>query len=115
MSKKVQTDAAPAKPALVHRATNFASYYVNNTSITGTPWDIALMLGRIVDIQDGAPIVEQFAQVYMSPQHAKAVAELLTKQLAHYEATHGVIPSTGYVTKGSVGKALIPKDHPPRT
>ena len=106
-SKKKSPDIkvqAASKPPEVRRRPDLAVYYVNNTGIIGTPWDISLLLGRIVDIEDGKPIVDQFAQVYMTPAHAKAVNVLLTKQIDAYERSHGLIPTTGYTVGSAPSK-----------
>lgn len=94
----------PTKPATsantvapeIRRRSDFASHYVNHTGIQTTPWDISLFLGRIVDAAEGKIVVDQFAQLSMSPQHAQAVLDLVGKALQHYENTYGPIPRKGF-------------------
>ena len=83
---------------------DLASYYANNTGIVVTPWDISLLFGRIVDMKGDKVLVDQFAKVTMSPQHAKAVHDLIGKQLEQYEVVHGRIPDKGYVVAEVKGK-----------
>lgn len=61
------------------------TYYANNTNVTVSNFDVKLTFGRLSEVSDQGSVVDPQAIVFMSPQHAKAVAELLAKQLAIFE------------------------------
>lgn len=73
------------------KSPDFAMHYANNTGLVTTTFDLSLLFGRIIDIGGGKVTVEQFAQITMSYQHAKAVSEILTDHLRKYEEKHGEI------------------------
>jgi hypothetical protein len=74
------------------RSERWVSLYANNVSSQLSPWDIRLNFGQIEDATaDGKVSVLEFAQVHMSPQHAKSLMQLLEKQLALYEREFGEI------------------------
>jgi hypothetical protein len=90
-NKKTATAAAEAIAKIViSRSPAYASYYTNHLSAMTTAFDITFVLGRVMNTDsEGRSHVEQVAQVTFSPQHAKALAELLAKVLERYESAHG--------------------------
>jgi len=90
--------AAPAlalrPPTIIKPADGTVFYYANHAGLTITPWDFTFRLGRVVeiDVQTGAT-VEEGLHVGMSPQHAKAFAKLLVRQLESFEQRYGAITS----------------------
>lgn len=73
----------------------FVSLYANDTQVQVTPWDIRLIFGVIAEpaTQDRQTVVVQtVGEVRVSPQHAKAFALILLRQLKLYEDNVGPIP-----------------------
>jgi len=72
----------------------FATHYANDVQVQTSPWDVRLLFAVImaVDQETATLKVEQVADVRMSPQLAKRVADILQRQIEHYEATIGPIP-----------------------
>jgi len=70
-----------------------ASFYANDTQIQSTPWDLRFTFGIIKDVNTDSKraLIESVAEVRMSPQHAKRLAEILATQIQHYEASIGFI------------------------
>ncbi len=98
--KKAKEGTLPA-PAIgvvptLNKLPDFRSYYANNTTFQVTPWDVTLTFGRITDIKDGLLVVDQSAQVSVSLQHAKAIVEVLAKQLQAYEESNGPLAIAPY-------------------
>lgn len=77
---------------LVRLNDNPPLYYVNNTEVGMTNWDVSLRLSRIVKADAEALYVRDEAVVTMSLHHAKAVALILGGYLAQYEQLNGVLP-----------------------
>lgn len=66
--------------------------YANSVQVQTTLWDFALLFGMLErDQVTGETAVEEFQTVYVSPQQAKAMHELLGAQLRHYERTFGAV------------------------
>lgn len=89
----------PVKPeenakALTVKATGegaLRSVYVNSAQFQMTPWDITIRFGEVLGRDGNELLVEEKACVVMSPQHAKAMLELLQENLADFERRAGEI------------------------
>lgn len=68
------------------------SVYANHVQVSTGPWDFVIMLGEIVRLDDGDVAARKIVQITMSPQHAKAMAEVLARQIARYEERFGELP-----------------------
>ncbi len=66
--------------------------YANNASFRTSIWDIAVDFGTIEAADEQTIVVRNAVRVIMSPQHARVLAELLTKNVADYERQFGPIP-----------------------
>ncbi len=70
------------------------TFYSNIAQAVTSPYDVILRFGRRkleTERAEGVTISDAI-QVYMSPQHARAVMALLERQLADYEERYGPIP-----------------------
>ena len=79
----------------VVQSPNFVSLYANDTQAQVSPWDIRIVFGVIADPptpERQSVLVQTVGEVRMSPQHAKAFAMILIRQLKLYEETVGPIP-----------------------
>ena len=79
----------------VVRAEPYALLYANDVQIQTTPWDVRLVLGRIVELstkEQPNATISQVGEIHLSPQLAKRVTMLLMQQLATYEKRMGEIP-----------------------
>ena len=105
MAKKNTTPALPdSENDEIARATtarrvetmvpSFVSIYANDIQLLTTPWDIRFRMSQLeaVDHKKQEAQISVFADVRMSPQHAKKLAEVLVKQIAGYESRFGPIP-----------------------
>jgi hypothetical protein len=85
-----RVEVAPAPPVQL--------FYANNVSFRMTVFDVLLDFGIIVGADQESIQLKPVAVVAMSPQHAKALAELLTTHIQTYERQFGKLPeapSTG--------------------
>lgn len=80
----------------VERSASFVSVYSNDVQLQTSPWDMRLTFGTMQvnpDAEDGPTAhVLEVAEVRLSPQLAKRVAEILAQQIAAYESRMGTIP-----------------------
>ena len=75
----------------VRRSEHFIEIYANYVSLATSPWDITLMFGRAVADDPQKPYIEQRLSATLSPQAAKAMAELLVRNVMAYEQQYGEI------------------------
>jgi hypothetical protein len=71
---------------------NAPTIYVNSVQVEVTPWDFKLRLAQIGEASTDRLLLNELCFVYLSPQHAKALAMLLSQQVASYEKQVGPIP-----------------------
>lgn len=69
------------------------TFYANNLLLQSSVWDVRLAFGLLTGATDETLIVRSMVNIILSPQHAKAVSDILRKQVEHYEAAYGPIPS----------------------
>lgn len=82
----------PQQPQMaVVKADDYRETYANSVQVRVSVWDIQLIFGRASsDTPDQVTITNQNA-VFLSPQQAKAMWNILGQNLAQYEQTFGVI------------------------
>ncbi|MDO8794865.1 MAG: DUF3467 domain-containing protein, partial [Vicinamibacterales bacterium] len=89
-------DETPAERGTIERVSggDVPTYYVNNTAVETTVWDIRLKLAETIEVDAERRItrVRELASVRMSPQHAKVVVAILLRHLENYETNFGKIP-----------------------
>ena len=70
--------------------------YVNSVNIQASQWDIAIDLFHQFVVLGTPPAPQTVQQVViravMSPQHAKALAHILTKSVSDWEERFGALP-----------------------
>ena len=65
--------------------------YANSVQIRPNLWDFFLSFGRIHQTSPDTVVIRNFQGVYLSPQQAKALLNVLQQNLSQYEATFGEI------------------------
>lgn len=85
--------AAPAiTPKLqMHKAADFKSLYVNWVQTSITPFDISLVVGEAVPVDQTTFDVEQKARINFHPIEAKVIAVMLAQALENYETQFGEV------------------------
>lgn len=73
---------------------NTAEYrenYANSVQVRVNLWDFFLMFGTLTQNSPDAVNIQNFQGVYLSPQQAKALLNILQQNVSQYEATFGEI------------------------
>jgi len=65
--------------------------YANSVQIRVNLWDFFLMFGTINQSAADSVYIQNFQGVYLSPQQAKALYNVLQQNINQYEATFGEI------------------------
>jgi flagellar protein FlaG len=84
----------PGQPAPKLQMTQTAEYregYANSVQMRVSLWDFFLMFGKANQTGPDAVTIENFQGVFLSPQQAKALSNLLQQNLKQYEAAFGEI------------------------
>jgi flagellar protein FlaG len=67
--------------------------YANSVDILISVYDFQLLLGQIEEATEERLTIRAVAKVAMSPQHAKALANVLAENVSKYEEMFGPLPS----------------------
>ena len=67
-------------------------YYANTIEVTGNLWDVRLRIGEIIKADEGELVMRERAKIFISPQQAVALNEILERNITRYEEQFGPIP-----------------------
>ena len=82
----------PQQPKITNtRKYDYRDNYSNSVQIRVNVWDFFLQFGTINQTAPDAVEIEYFQGVYLSPQQAKALLNVLQQNVATYENTFGEI------------------------
>ncbi len=76
------------------QVTNTADYresYANSVQVRVNLWDFFLMFGTLTQNSPDEVKIQNFQGVYLSPQQAKALLNIIQQNISQYEATFGEI------------------------
>jgi hypothetical protein len=80
------------QPALkLTTAENYREGYANSVQIRMSVWDFFLVFGTMTQESAEELVVKNFEGIYLSPQQAKALWNVLGHNLAQYEQAFGQI------------------------
>ena len=82
----------------LEKAADYRDSYANSVQIRLSIWDFFLVFGTIDSAAQPAPdqvSIQNFQGIYLSPQQAKALLNVLTHNVAQYEQTFGPISLEG--------------------
>jgi hypothetical protein len=72
-------------------APDYRDGYANSVQVRVSIWDFLLTFGRLQAQSSTEVEVHNFQGIYLSPQQAKALLQILEQNLAQYEKTFGQI------------------------
>lgn len=84
----------PQQPPTKIHLTNTNEYreqYANSVQVRVSLWDFFLMFGTINQTSQDSVSISNFQGVFLSPQQAKALANVLNQNVSQYEQTFGEI------------------------
>jgi hypothetical protein len=82
----------PDQPTVIARHTeHYRENYANSVQVRMSVWDFFLVFGTMHQESAEEVKVENFQGLYLSPQQAKALLNILSHNLAQYEQTFGTI------------------------
>ena len=82
----------PNQPALTLEHTDdYREAYANSVQLRVSLWDFFLMFGTLQQQRADAVTIRNFQGVYLSPQQAKALLNVLQQNVQQYESAFGEI------------------------
>jgi hypothetical protein len=104
-----QDAAALAVSAPRRMSPNFVSLYVNQTEFAMTPWDLQIQMSNVHG-EGSSLVIEDVANLSMSPHHAKAFALALLTNVKAWEQSFGEIKLPRQVLVKAVGEENVPPE-----
>jgi hypothetical protein len=82
----------PAQPNIsLERSVDYREGYANSVQVQKSVWDFRLTFGTAYQETAETITINAFQTVYLSPQQAKALSNVLAQNLIQYEQTFGTI------------------------
>ena len=81
---------APAKIQLSNTP-DYREAYANSVQVRVSLWDFFLLFGTVTQSSPDSVSIQNYQGVFLSPQQAKALANVLNQNVSQYEATFGEI------------------------
>jgi len=75
----------------IQQAADYRDGYANSVQIRVSVWDFLLQFGTLAQNTPDAVQITNFQGVYLSPQQAKALLNILGQNVAQYERAFGEI------------------------
>ena len=75
----------------ISQTNDYREGYANSVQIRMSVWDFLLAFGTMTQTTPEAVSIHNFQGIYLSPQQAKALWNVLGQNVAHYESTFGEI------------------------
>ncbi len=95
--------ANPTQPNI--KLVNLPDYrenYANSVQVRVSVWDFFLVFGTMQQQSETQVEVQNFQGVYLSPQQAKALVNILQQNVSSYESTFGEIKLDPRASAGPV-------------
>ena len=84
--------STPQQPHIhLAKATDYRENYANSVQVRANLWDFFLSFGVINQSAPDAVAIQNFQGIYLSPQQAKALLNVLQQNVSQYEAAFGEI------------------------
>ena len=95
----------PPKVQIVNLA-DYRENYANSVQIRASLWDFLLMFGIANQQTPEAVNIQNFQGIYLSPQQAKALLNVLQQNVTQYEAAFGEIRLEPGAVRAQGGRVL---------
>jgi len=82
----------PAAPKIqLLNTPEYRENYANSVQVRVNLWDFLLLFGRVNQTSPEEVMIHNFAAIYLSPQQAKALLNVLKQNVSQYETAFGEI------------------------
>jgi len=70
---------------------DYREHYANSVQVRLSLWDFFLLFGTVNQTTPEAVSIQNFQGIFLSPQQAKALSNVLQQNVSQYESTFGEI------------------------
>ena len=85
-------DGPKDQPELkLQKTADYRESYANSVQVRMSVWDFSLVFGTMHQDSAASVEIDNFQGIYLSPQQAKALWNILGQNLAQYEQTFGTL------------------------
>lgn len=95
------TTPTPPKLHLVN-SPDYREHYANSVQMRVSLWDFFLSFGVINQTSPDTVTIQNFEGIYLSPQQAKAVFNVLQQNILQYETAFGEIKLEPHAGTGTI-------------
>ena len=81
----------PAPKIQLLNTADYRENYANSVQVRVNLWDFLLMFGRVTQTGQDNVTIHNFQGIYVSPQQAKALLNVLQQNVTQYESAFGEI------------------------
>jgi hypothetical protein len=81
----------PQPKLQVESAPDYRENYANSVQLRANLWDFFLAFGTVNQTAPDQVVIRNFQGLYLSPQQAKALLNVLQQNISQYESTFGEI------------------------
>jgi flagellar protein FlaG len=82
----------PAAPKIqLSQTPDYRENYANSVQVRVNLWDFLLLFGRVNQTAPESVAIQNFQGIYVSPQQAKALLNVLQQNVTQYETAFGEI------------------------
>ena len=85
------TPQPPQTKIQLMNTSDYREHYANSVQVRVSLWDFFLLFGTLNQAAPDAVTIHNFQGVFLSPQQAKALANVLNQNISQYESTFGEI------------------------
>ena len=93
----------PQQPRIqLERSSDYRENYANSVQVRVTLWDFFLSFGMVNQTAADQVAIRNFQGIYLSPQQAKALLNVLQQNVTQYESAFGEIKLEPHAGTGIV-------------
>ena len=80
---------AETRSVAISQSSDYRTGYANSVQVRSSVWDFLLVFGTLRQESQEEVQLENFQGIYLSPQQAKALMNVLAHNISQYEQTFG--------------------------
>ena len=92
----------PAPKIQLTTVPEYRENYANSVQVRVNLWDFLLLFGRVNQTSPEEVVINNFEGIYLSPQQAKALLNVLKQNVTQYETAFGEIQLEPHTPGGIV-------------
>ena len=85
------TPQPPQTKIQLVNTSDYREHYANSVQVRVSLWDFFLLYGTMNQSAPDSVTIHNFEGIYLSPQQAKALSNVLNQNISQYESTFGEI------------------------